>query len=168
MSYATVNGPQKGSCPQCGSTDTTSLKMIVANGTTRGISHGTTTGWVDGSGNQPGHSATFSTTQRTTTLTAAARAAKAPSKRWNGVILIVMGVAVGGFGGWVGNALAGGGIGSVVLDVGIALAAAAVLIVCGLALAVNDAAYNRDVFPVAVARWSISWQCQKCGTVFQV
>lgn len=168
MYEATANGLRQGTCPDCGSADTTSLKMIVANGTTRGISHGTTTGWIDGSGNQPGHSATFATTQRTTTLTAAAREASPPRKRRNGIALILIGVVIGGFGGWIGYVLAAGSIGSASLNIGIAAVIGTVLVLRGVVLSVGDASYNRNEYPSALARWSRSWQCQRCGAVFEV
>lgn len=166
--HARPGAAASGACPHCGSTDTTALKMIVANGTTRGTTQGTAAGWVQGSGNQSGHTATFSTYLRTTTLTEAARAAAAPRKRWNGLMLAVLGIAVGGFGGWGGYQFSANNIGPVALDLGIPLIVGAVLIVWGLVLAVGDAAYNSEVFPEASARWSRSWQCQRCGTVFQL
>jgi hypothetical protein len=35
-------------------------------------------------------------------------------------------------------------------------------------IAMRDSAYNRDLYPDAHARWSRSWQCQRCGKVFLV
>jgi hypothetical protein len=143
--------------------------MIVANGTTRGTTRGTTTGWVDGNGGQPGHTATFTTTQRTTTLTAAAREASPPRKRRNGVALIIIGIAIGGFGGWIGYALAADRIGSAVMDVGAPAIIGAVLVLWGTMLALlSEATYNRDEYPNALARWSRSWQCQRCGAEFEL
>ncbi|MCU1585464.1 MAG: hypothetical protein JWM49_2020 [Microbacteriaceae bacterium] len=166
---AQARAATSGACPHCGSTDTTTLRMIVANGTSHGTTRGTSTGWVDGSGGQPGHTATFTTTQRTTTLTAAAREASPPRKRRNGITLILIGIAIGGFGGWVGYALAADRIGFAVVNVGAPAIIGAVLVLWGTVLALlSEAPYNRDEYPNALARWSRSWQCQRCGAVFEL
>lgn len=154
-------------CPHCGSTDTTALKMVVANGTTRGITRGTTTGWIDGVGNQPGHTATFATIQSTTTVTTAAKEASPPRKRFNGLALILIGIAIGGFGTWIGHVLAVDNIGSPALNIGIAAVSGAVLLLLGAVLAVRDTSYNRDEYSGAFALWSRSWRCGRCGTVFE-
>lgn len=168
MHESMMNGTGRGTCPQCGSADATTLKMVVANGTSHSTSRGTATGWVDGVGNQPGHTETFSTAQRMTTMTAAAKEASPPSKRWNGIALIIIGIAVGGFGGWIGHVLAADNIGTPPLNIGIAAVAGAVLVLLGTVLATRDATYNRYEFPGALASWARSWRCNRCGTVFEV
>lgn len=152
-------------CPRCGSSATKTLSMIRAQGTTTGS--GTATGWVQGTGTNPGHSVTVTT--RTTSYTEAAQNAAPPQKRYNGSALIVSGMIVGAVAVWIGlwvgseNAPLVAGL-IVVLGV----LAAAAMAISGVVLAPRDAEFNRHVFPEAMARWSRSWQCQRCGTRFVV
>ena len=149
-------------CPKCGSHDVKTLKMIYAQGTSTGTA--STTGWVQGSGNQPGHMATFSTT--TKSYTEAARAAAPPRKRFSGLALIITGVAVGGILGSLGYALgADNTFGNPTINVGIAIALGFSTIIAGVSVAMRDSGYNREEYPKASEQWNHSWQCQRCGTV---
>jgi hypothetical protein len=150
-------------CPVCQSEDVKTLRLIHEHGTSTGT--GTTTGWVAGSGNQPGHIATFAT--RTKTLTDAARKAAPPKKRFNGVVLIVIGVLVAAIACGLGGTLALGSAGSYTSGVYIVVGIGILALLGGIILAVFDSAYNRTV-PAAFAEWDRSWQCQRCGRVFHV
>lgn len=164
---AHVHGPGSSGtavkCPRCGSDDAKTLRAVRDQGTSTGT--GTATGWVSGSGDQPGHSANFHTT--TTSYTAAARAAAPPRKHNNGIALIVAGPFLGLIIGiavvplWAGIQL------SAVAIVAAVLVPIIVMIIGGVLLP-NDIAYNRWVFPEEFQRWSRSWLCQRCGEVFAV
>jgi hypothetical protein len=149
-------------CPNCASEQVKTLRIINAQGTSIGT--GSTTGWVQGSGNQPGHMATFST--RTKIVTEAARSAAAPRKRFNGAALIVIGVVIAGAGSFIGYSLGKSGYGSSILDIAVAVIVGLIVILGGVVLALRDSTYNRNVYPGAYTRWDRSWQCQRCGTVF--
>lgn len=152
-------------CPTCGAEDVKTLKMIHDQGTSTGSA--TTTGWVQGTGNQSGLFGTFSTA--TKNYTEAAREAAAPRKRFNGVVLIVIGVVLAGVLSSIGYALGtDGAFGTPTLNIAIAVVVGLVIMIIGVSLAMRDSAYNRDVYPDAHARWTRSWQCQRCGTVFLV
>lgn len=155
--------PHSSACPACGSADTKTLAMIRAQGTT--IGRGTSTGWVQGTNGQPGHSVTVST--RTTSHTDAALAAAPPSKRFSGIALMVGGLllgivlAISGY--WLGTS---GNFGTPRLNIGIAAVVGVAMFGVGIVLAPLDFAYNHDVYPDALARWSRSWRCLRCGTRF--
>ena len=150
-------------CPRCGSGDAKTLSAVREQGTSTG--RGTTTGWVSGNGDQPGHSATFSTT--TTSYTAAARAAAPPQKRQTGLILIVGSPLLAALLGviWA-MVLHSDQMTVVAIAIAIVIAVAGVLIGC--VLLPGDLTYNRNEFPEAFRRWSRSWSCQRCGEVFVV
>jgi hypothetical protein len=101
-------------------------------------------------------------------VTDAARAAAAPRKRHNGVVLIVIGVVVSGAGSYIGYALGKNGYGSPTLDIAVAVIIGLIMMISGIALAMRDSTYNRDAYPTAYARWDRSWQCQRCGNTFVV
>jgi hypothetical protein len=42
------------------------------------------------------------------------------------------------------------------------------IVLIGIVLTPGDLAYNRDVYPGALDRWSRSWSCQRCSDVFTV
>jgi len=152
-------------CPACGSADVKTLKAIRAQGTTTGTGH--STGWVSGTDGQPGHSVSMTT--RTTNYTAAAREAAPPSKRQNGVTLVVAGVLLGALLGWIGWWLGSAGtFGDPALNMALAVVIGVALMAIGVVLLPGDLAYNRDEFPAEVARWNRSWQCQRCGSGFVV
>jgi hypothetical protein len=152
-------------CPKCGSNDVRTLKVIRTHGTSTGT--GTTTGWVQGSGSEPGHMATFSTT--TTNYTAAARAAAPPAKRYNGVALFVAGIVLGAILGWIGYSLGvGGTVGDPVINLALAVVVGLGIAAIGVVFIPGDLAYNHSQWPKAWERWSRSWQCQRCGAGFVV
>ena len=150
-------------CPKCGSGDAKSLRAVREQGTTTGS--GTTTGWVSGSGDQPGHSATFSTTM--TSHTAAAGAAAPPRKHYNGIALMVAGPFFGLIVAIAGMPLLAGAQLSALAFAAAVLVAFAIMHIGGRIYS-NDAAYNRDEYPEDYERWSRSWSCQRCGEVFAV
>ena len=165
-SVATAQKHSAQTCPACGSSDVKTLRAIRAQGTSTGT--GTSTGWVQGTGSQPGHMATFST--RTTSYTNAARAAAPPTKRQNGVVLVVAGVIFAALAGWIGFTLASAAsvpAWAVVFAIAAAIAGFGMMI-GGVILTPTDLAYNRDEFPGEFTRWSRSWQCQRCGDRFAV
>jgi hypothetical protein len=142
------------------------LSAIRAQGTSTGT--GSAVGWVQGSGSEPGHMETFRT--RTTSYTAAARGAAPPAKRENGIVLVVAGIILAGIAGSIGWVLASSGsvpTFAVVLAI-VAAVAGFGMMIGGVILTPLDLAYNRDVLPGASAKWSRSWQCQRCGTGFSV
>jgi hypothetical protein len=148
-------------CPSCCSEDVKTLQIIHAQGTSTG--HGISTGWVQGAGAQPGNFAQFNTTTRT--VTEAARKAAPPRKRWNGIVLLVIGAAVAIVAGSLGSTLFAGTEGIFTSGVFIVVVIGVLLVIGGFILAIFDAGYNRSVFPAAIAKWDRSWQCQRCGTV---
>jgi hypothetical protein len=150
-------------CPICQSEDVKTFRLVHEHGTSTGT--GTTTGWVAGNGNQAGHMATFAT--RTRTLTDAARRAAPPKKKYNGVVLIVIGALVSGIAAWLSSSLAVGGSGSFTSGVYVFIGVGILAILGGVILAVFESANNRGV-PAAYAKWDRSWQCQRCGRVFTV
>lgn len=152
-------------CPRCGSHEAKTLSMVRAHGTTTGI--GAATGWLSDSGPSAGHSVTLTT--RTTSYTDAARDAAPPTKRYNGVALIAIGVVAGGV--LCGSAYAmttGNQIGTALLLALIGIIGGAATAIVGVFMLPNDLAYNRDVYPEALVRYDRSWQCQRCGDVFAV
>lgn len=152
-------------CPRCGSNTTKSLRAVREQGTSHGT--GTSTGWVAGDGTDPGHSVTMTT--RTTSYTAAAQSAAPPSKKQNGLILVVLGVIVGAFLGWAGWWFGTSGtFGNAVINLGLASVIGIAIILVGIVLTPGDLVYNRDVYPGVFDRWSRSWSCQRCGHVFIV
>jgi hypothetical protein len=151
-------------CPACGSEDIKSLRIIHEHGTSTG--RGISTGWVQGAGSQPGHLAQFNTTTRT--VTEAARKAAPPRKRWNGIVLIVIGAVVAIIAAWLGSSLTADTDGTFTSGVIIVVAIGVLLVIGGFILTVFDAGYNRSVYPDAIARWDRSWQCQRCGKVFTI
>lgn len=152
-------------CPTCGSADVKTLRAIRAQGTTTGTGH--STGWVQGTGDKPGHSVSVSTT--TTSYTAAARDAAPPSKRQTGITLIVAGVLLGALLGWIGWWLGSAGtFGDPALNIALAVVIGIALIAIGVVILPGDVAYNRDEFPAEYRRWERSWACQRCAAVFAV
>jgi predicted RNA-binding Zn-ribbon protein involved in translation (DUF1610 family) len=150
-------------CPSCGAEDIKSLRAVREQGTSTGTA--STSGWVQGSGNQPGQIATFST--RTKNYTDAARAAAAPKRRFNGVVVIVLGVVLAVVLSSIGNSLGAiGDLGNPGLNIAIAVVIGLVTMVMGVLLAISNSIYNRDVYPDARAQWAGSWQCQRCSTIF--
>ena len=152
------------SCPACGTEDVKTLKLIRAHGTS--IGSATTTGWVGGTGTQPGSVATFNTSSKN--YTEAARAAAPPRKRHNGVVLVITGIVIGASLGWIGYNLGKSLIGSLQLNVAIAALVGVILVVIGALVGMRDSAYNHDDYPKESARWNRSWQCQRCGQVFVI
>lgn len=161
--------PQRGSaptCPSCGSDEVKSYRAIREQGTTTGTGH--SVGWVQGTGSQPGHMASFTT--RTTSYTTAALRAAPPVKRQNGLVLVVTGVIFAGLSLYLGYVI---GTASdvaawmVILTVVFAVAGFGMLI-GGVILTPADLAYNRDVYPDDYNRWSRSWRCLRCGSGFAV
>ncbi len=146
-------------CPTCGSQDAKTLKIINAQGTSKGSAR--TTGYL-----QNGGVASFSTS--TSSSTSAARAAAAPRKKYNGIALIVIGLVVGVVLAWIGGQVGLSVFGSVRSSMLMALIIGVVIVIIGVVVALRDTGYNREVFPDALARWERSWQCQRCGSVFVV
>ena len=150
----------------CGSGDVKSLKAIRAQGTS--TSTGTSTGWVQGSGSEPGHSVTL--TSRSTAYTSAAYAAAPPSKRYNGIALVVAGIVAVGVACYLTTVVAGSvdvPVWMVVFTVLVGLAGFGAMI-AGVVVTPRDLSYNRDEFSSDYRKWDRSWQCQRCGTKYEV
>jgi Protein of unknown function (DUF2510) len=149
-------------CPACGAEDLKTLRAIHAQGTTTGSS--SSSGWVQGNGNQPGNLVTVRSSSRNQTETA--REAAPPRKRFNGVALVIFGVVFGSALGWLGYQLGTNHVaGSAQINVVLAGFVGAILVVIGAVVGARNSAYNRDAFDHAYARWDRSWQCQRCGRV---
>jgi len=141
------------------------LRVIHESGTT--TSRGTATGWVQGTGSQPGHMATYTTTG--TRQTAAAKQAAPPQKRRNGAVLIGFGVGLAILALAYGFLMITNDLSStqVVLTIaGVALSAAVLLLLIGAILAPGESRYNSQVYPDAIREWDRTWACQRCGTRF--
>ena len=152
-------------CPRCGSGDAKALRVIRQQGTSTGT--GTSTGWVQGNGSDPGHSVTMTT--RTTTYTDAALAAAPPRKRENAMVLLVAGPIIGVIVGWIGWYLATSNtFGTVAINLLLALIIGFAIMAIGMVLLPGDLAFNREDYPRMYERWSRSWACQRCGEVFAV
>ena len=85
-------------------------------------------------------------------------------------MLVVAGVIIAGIAGWIGWMLANSGsipVWAVLLAI-VAAVAGFGMMIGGVILTPLDLAYNREVFPGEYAKWSRSWQCQRCGAGFAV
>jgi hypothetical protein len=149
-------------CPNCGSQDVKTLKIVHAQGTSSGSA--VTSGWSQGYGNQQGHSTTSAS--RINLSTKAARDAAPPRMKRDGAVLIVIGIVGGGVLAVLGYSFGTSNtFGNPTINVAVGIVIGLITIVAGVALAMRDSNYNRSEYPNALGKWDRSWQCQRCGTV---